>query len=300
MFYNERTNGDIKDVEVEKLRKTKHEKISELWCCCNIDRNKLLVFEFISNRTFNIMLYWLTTKYIIAIDVAAGVDYLHHNCLGYYSFRFLSPFLSSSASYVFLKCLGYYSFRFISSQLTYAKCSTPKVKGSYIMEITYSHKLKLMILFSQCRHSLFWPCLVEDVPTVASSPTTCIQSFTPSRTYRTPRHISRVPPVCSPSAFVLQQRSDIIGSHGNQGNKLPSRYTNNESVELKTQNDVVRFSLYKPGDIIGSIKNSQNKKTVKKSKKAKLNELRYYRLKAKQKMYSPNPEVRIRYKLGKV
>ncbi|KAK2385508.1 putative CRM domain-containing protein, chloroplastic [Trifolium repens] len=149
------------------------------------------------------------------------------------------------------------------------------------------------------RHSLFWPCLVEDVPTVASSPTTCIQSFTPSRTYRTPRHISRVPPVCSPSAFVLQQRSDIIGSHGNQGNKLPSRYTNNESVELKTQHDVVRFSLYKPGDIIGSIKNSQNKKTVKKSKKAKLNELRYYRLKAKQKMYSPNPEVRIRYKLGK-
>jgi hypothetical protein len=131
MFYNERTNGDIKDVE--KLRKTKHEKISKLCCCCNIDRNKLLVFEFISNRTFNIMLYWLTTKYIIAIDVAAGVDYLHHNCLGYYSFRFLSPFLSSSASYVFLKCLGYYSFRFISSQLTYAKCSNPKVKGSYIM-----------------------------------------------------------------------------------------------------------------------------------------------------------------------
>jgi hypothetical protein len=44
MFYNERTNGDIKDVEVEKLRKTKHEKISKLWCCCNIDRSKLLVF----------------------------------------------------------------------------------------------------------------------------------------------------------------------------------------------------------------------------------------------------------------
>ncbi|KAJ6756934.1 GROUP II INTRON SPLICING FACTOR CRS1-LIKE [Salix koriyanagi] len=34
-------------------------------------------------------------------------------------------------------------------------------------------------------------------------------------------------------------------------------------------------------------------------KKAKLNELRLYRLKAKKKMNSPNPEVRIRYKLEK-
>jgi hypothetical protein len=79
MFYNERTNGDIKDVEVEKLRKTKHEKISKLWCCYNIDCNKLLVFELIPNRRFNIMLYWLTTKYIIAMDVAKGVAYWHHN-----------------------------------------------------------------------------------------------------------------------------------------------------------------------------------------------------------------------------
>ncbi|PPD78402.1 hypothetical protein GOBAR_DD24674 [Gossypium barbadense] len=35
------------------------------------------------------------------------------------------------------------------------------------------------------------------------------------------------------------------------------------------------------------------------SKKAKVNELRFYRLKAKKKMNSPNPEVRIRYKLEK-
>ncbi|KAB1671213.1 hypothetical protein [Gossypium barbadense] len=35
------------------------------------------------------------------------------------------------------------------------------------------------------------------------------------------------------------------------------------------------------------------------SRKAKMNELRFYRLKAKKKMNSPNPEVRIRYKLEK-
>nr|XP_018686918.1 PREDICTED: uncharacterized CRM domain-containing protein At3g25440, chloroplastic isoform X2 [Musa acuminata subsp. malaccensis] len=35
------------------------------------------------------------------------------------------------------------------------------------------------------------------------------------------------------------------------------------------------------------------------SRKAKLNELKWYRLKAKKKMKSPNPEVRIRYKLEK-
>ncbi|KEH32319.1 CRS1/YhbY domain protein [Medicago truncatula] len=155
--------------------------------------------------------------------------------------------------------------------------------------------------FTFNRYSLFWLCLVEDVPTVASSPSIASRSFTQyksihPRTYRTLRHDSRAPPACSPSALVPQQRSNIIRSHGNQGNWLPSRYTSNESVELKTQNDVVRFSLYKPDDI-GSANKNQNKK--KKSRKAKLNELRFFRLKAKQKMYSPNPEVRIRYKLEK-
>lgn len=104
-----------------------------------------------------------------------------------------------------------------------------------------------------------------------------------------------MPSVSSPSAFVVLQRSNIIGSHGILGNWLPSRYISNASVELKTDNDAVRFSLYKPGDI-----NSAKKSQKKKSRKAKLNELRFYRLKAKQKMNSPNPEVRIRYKLEKV
>ncbi|KAL5052525.1 hypothetical protein RYX36_033207 [Vicia faba] len=65
----------------------------------------------------------------------------------------------------------------------------------------------------------------------------------------------------------------------------------------KTLNDVVRFSLYNPADIRSGIK-SQNQ-NMKKSKRAKVNELKFYRLKAKQKMYSPNPQVRIRYKLEK-
>ncbi|KAK7825395.1 putative crm domain-containing protein, partial [Quercus suber] len=73
-----------------------------------------------------------------------------------------------------------------------------------------------------------------------------------------------------------------------------------ESFELKTENDVVRFSMGSIVDNNGSqTKGRVKTKRVKMSKKAKLNELRFYRLKAKKKMTSPNPEVRIRYKLEK-
>ncbi|EEF37679.1 conserved hypothetical protein [Ricinus communis] len=72
------------------------------------------------------------------------------------------------------------------------------------------------------------------------------------------------------------------------------------SIELKTDSDVVRFSISKcPYKIPSSEKGKKPTKHVKMSKKAKLNELRFYRLKAKKKMNSPNPEVRIRYKLEK-
>ncbi|XP_059447024.1 uncharacterized CRM domain-containing protein At3g25440, chloroplastic isoform X3 [Corylus avellana] len=61
-----------------------------------------------------------------------------------------------------------------------------------------------------------------------------------------------------------------------------------------------RFSFGERGDIDGRRRKGWKKtKRVKMSKKAKVNELRFYRLKAKKKMTSPNPEVRIRYKLGK-
>ncbi|KAJ1404453.1 YhbY-like superfamily [Sesbania bispinosa] len=156
------------------------------------------------------------------------------------------------------------------------------------------------------RDSLFWLCcLVEGVPTIASSPTATsyFRSFTPQKcirpaTYGIPRHLSRVPSVSSPSDFLLMQRSNIIGNHGILGIWLPARYISNALVELKTDNDVVRFTLDKLDDT-NPTKNSQKKKVVKKSRKAKLNELRFYRLKAKKKMNSPNPEVRIRYKLEK-
>ncbi|WVZ06434.1 hypothetical protein V8G54_019780 [Vigna mungo] len=101
------------------------------------------------------------------------------------------------------------------------------------------------------------------------------------------------------SGLLLMQQPNIFGRQGILGSWLPVRYINNESVELKTDNDVVRFSLDKSDDI-NLTKKSQKKKKVKMSKKAKVNELRFYRLKAKKKMNSPNPEIRIRYKLEKV
>ncbi|KAL2342461.1 hypothetical protein Fmac_003746 [Flemingia macrophylla] len=156
------------------------------------------------------------------------------------------------------------------------------------------------------RDGFFWLCcLVEHVPTIASSTsvTSYFWSFSPhkcihQRTYRTPMQPSEVPSLSSPSGFLLMQKLNIFGSHDILGRWLHSRCQSNESVELKTDNDVIRFSLDESDDI-NSAKKSQKNKKVKMSRKAKLNELRFYRLKAKKKMNSPNPEVRIRYKLEK-
>ncbi|KAG5222793.1 CRM domain-containing protein [Salix suchowensis] len=93
--------------------------------------------------------------------------------------------------------------------------------------------------------------------------------------------------------FLLAQRHAVV-----LGNF--ARHASTVSLELRTDNDFVRFSITKDG-YPAKEKKSKNKvpKYVKMSKKAKLNELRLYRLKAKKKMNSPNPEVRIRYKLEK-
>ncbi|KAI9103509.1 hypothetical protein K1719_023132 [Acacia pycnantha] len=78
-----------------------------------------------------------------------------------------------------------------------------------------------------------------------------------------------------------------------------ARYTNNASFELDTNNDVVRFSLGKKPD--NSNSNTKDKKRkVKMSRKAKMKELRFYRLNVKKKMNSPNLEVKIRHKLEQV
>ncbi|KAG6423638.1 hypothetical protein SASPL_114040 [Salvia splendens] len=79
-----------------------------------------------------------------------------------------------------------------------------------------------------------------------------------------------------------------------------ARVRTNESIEMKTDEDVIRFKIGDMNPEGTSLK--KRKATTKKSdvsRKKKLNELRFYRLKAKKKMNSPNPEVRIRYKLEK-
>lgn len=79
-----------------------------------------------------------------------------------------------------------------------------------------------------------------------------------------------------------------------------ARYMSKASIELETHNDVVRFSVGK--SLEGSLREVKKDKTKrsKMSKKAKVNELKFYRLMARKKMNSPNPEVRIRYKFEKV
>ncbi|KNA25671.1 hypothetical protein SOVF_004350 [Spinacia oleracea] len=81
---------------------------------------------------------------------------------------------------------------------------------------------------------------------------------------------------------------------------LSVRHLSNASVGVKDDNGVVRFSFGEKGDT--RVSPGEGKRIMvkkKKSKKAKVNELRFYRLMAKKKMNSSNPEVRIRYKLEK-
>uniref|UniRef100_A0A0D9WPM6 CRM domain-containing protein n=1 Tax=Leersia perrieri TaxID=77586 RepID=A0A0D9WPM6_9ORYZ len=73
------------------------------------------------------------------------------------------------------------------------------------------------------------------------------------------------------------------------------------AVTLNTDGGFARFSV--GGDAAAKEKLGRQPpgKAAKKkmSRKAKVNQLKWYRLKAKKKMKSPNPEVRIRYKLEK-
>ncbi|KAK3166197.1 hypothetical protein QOZ80_1AG0042660 [Eleusine coracana subsp. coracana] len=71
------------------------------------------------------------------------------------------------------------------------------------------------------------------------------------------------------------------------------------SVMLNTDGEFARFAVGDSGpkQKVGQRQASLAKKKM--SRKAKVNQLKWYRLKAKKKMKSPNPEVRIRYKLEK-
>ena len=100
---------------------------------------------------------------------------------------------------------------------------------------------------------------------------------------------------------LLSNRLLALQSHDISSKSIQVRHISNPSIELKTDKDGVRFNFGSPAVNGGSQRKAKKAgKKVKMSKKAKLNELKFYRLKAKKKMNSPNPEVRIRYKLEKV
>ncbi|KAH9716659.1 CRM domain-containing protein [Citrus sinensis] len=111
-----------------------------------------------------------------------------------------------------------------------------------------------------------------------------------------------IPLLCKASAFAksLHFQPSYGALSIPVGKWLHVRYMRNASVGIKADGETVRFSLNKQCD--GNrlpMEEKKGTKRVKMSKKAKRNELRFYRLKAKKKINSPSPEVRIRYKLEK-
>lgn len=103
-----------------------------------------------------------------------------------------------------------------------------------------------------------------------------------------------------PSGFLFTRRYSMWESFSGFKKWQSVRYFSNAAVELKTDCNIVRFSFGEPSSSNGSPLKQKKVAKTKFSKKAKLNELRLYRLKAKKKKTSPNPEVRIRYSLEKV
>ncbi|KAL3814422.1 hypothetical protein ACJIZ3_015690 [Penstemon smallii] len=99
----------------------------------------------------------------------------------------------------------------------------------------------------------------------------------------------------------LVKRSHAFGPENISLKRGYARDSSNASIELNTDKDVIRFNIgnQSGGRGLSLKKGKKTAKDAKMSKKAKVNELRFYRLKAKKKMNSPNPEVRIRYKLEK-
>ncbi|KAA8524320.1 hypothetical protein F0562_010743 [Nyssa sinensis] len=79
---------DAFEVEVETLGKIRHKNIVKLWCCCNSEDCKLLVYEYMPNGSLGDLLHgskggWLDwpTRFRIALDAAEGLSYLHHDCV---------------------------------------------------------------------------------------------------------------------------------------------------------------------------------------------------------------------------
>lgn len=110
-----------------------------------------------------------------------------------------------------------------------------------------------------------------------------------------------IPLLCKASAFAksLHFQPSYRALSTPVGKWLHVRYMRNASVGVKADGETVRFSLNKQCDGNRLPMEEKGTKRVKMSKKAKRNELRFYRLKAKKKINSPSPEVRITYKLEK-
>lgn len=160
-----------------------------------------------------------------------------------------------------------------------------------------------------CRDSLVWfSCLVQNKAVISSlsevsTPSNPFNYITCAgkRRYGVIRPFLGAQHMSLPSDNSLMKRLETIEFHSVTTKLIHSRSMSNASIELKMDGDAVRFSFNKQGNINGSLTIVKEKaKRLKMSKKAKLNELRFYRLMAKKKMNSPNPEVRIRYKLEKV
>ncbi|KAL2513637.1 RNA-binding CRS1/YhbY (CRM) domain protein [Forsythia ovata] len=168
--------------------------------------------------------------------------------------------------------------------------------------------LQVKIFEALVRESLIWydwfersistPSFLSEVTSLASF--ICHDGCVNSRNYKLEKFL----PLCSHGSLLSNtstvKRSYIFEPHSIYLKLGHARHMSNASIELKTDEDVVRFNIGNQIAKGGSQKKGKKtSKRVKISRKAKLNELRFFRLKAKKKMNSPNPEVRIRYKLEK-
>ncbi|KAJ8747604.1 hypothetical protein K2173_011412 [Erythroxylum novogranatense] len=158
-----------------------------------------------------------------------------------------------------------------------------------LLSINTSFTLPFRYTFK--RHFSFWyRCLVQKKAHISSAihvPFSCVQpfnyvTFTSLSSYKDSKALLDAPPFVFAASWICKRHSSKV------------------SILLKTDSDVTRFYVDKSSNEKGSSgKGKTGTKKVKLSKRAKRNELRFYRLMAKKKMNSPNPEVRIRYKLGK-
>ncbi|KAM0827013.1 hypothetical protein ACQ4PT_068469 [Festuca glaucescens] len=101
--------------------------------------------------------------------------------------------------------------------------------------------------------------------------------------------------ISPPRLGALPERSRAAAGFATAARRQSPARRRSTAVTLDTDGGFARFSV---GDEPRTMQ-PQGKKKQEMSKKSKVNQLKWFRLKAKKKMKSPNPEVRIRYKLDK-